>query len=647
MAQSLRQTATDNAVVGVIFFCTAWAGQTLAFPPFVASVVCPASGVALAATILRGRHVWPGVLAGTFAILLKVLVLDGGASLMAGAACALLVGVAQAVQAYIGGILFKRWVDDPSFGSPAAAFRYASVAAISAAIGSSGAVAALVGFGFIQAEMIPEITVWAVGRTAGMLIFTPAILLCVRNHDYGLLKSRRLEAVLLLCTVLVVTTAVFGLSGNVQRHYPLEYVIFPGLLWALVRFGNRELAVLVAMVSVIATFATAHRLGPFTFSGNPNESLMLMELYFGVMTISSLLGGALAVQRNRALRQLEIAHHNLEERVAQRTQELREANAALQAEINERRLLAKAFEYSVEPALITDPDMSILSVNSAFAAVTGYCPVEIKGKRFDLLVAPDEDRGRYDQLLAELGERDEVKGELRCRHRHDGKVFPSWVSLAVVRNNVGNVTQHIVTLTDLTEQKAAEEHRAFRADHDMLTGLLNRASLEDALQRTIAYARRRRLRFGVLFVDLDHFKPINDTFGHAVGDKTLKAVVERLLNQVRSEDIVARLGGDEFVIVLPEVQDAASVGRVAAAIVEQLSQPFQVDDHELTISSSIGISLFPDDAQAADELLMCADLAMYKAKTSRNAYRFYAAASEALEPKVDPAAAAQHAMDRG
>lgn len=637
MSVAPRQKAIDNVVVALLFFFTAWAGQTLAFPPFVASVVCPASGVALAATILRGLHVWPGVLVGTFAILVKVLVIGGGVPIAAGLACSLLVGVAQAVQAYIGGLLFKRWVDDPSFGSPAVVFRYAFVAAISAVVGSTGAVAALVGFGFVQAELIPEITVWAVGRTAGMLIFTPAILLCARDDDYGLLKSRRKEAVMLLGAMFAITAVVFGLSSDSQRHYPLEYVIFPGLLWALVRLGNRELAVLVAMVSVIATFATAHRLGPFAFGNDPNESLMLMELYFGVMTISSLLGGAVVAQRNRAQRQLEIAHHELEEKVAQRTLELRTTNAALQTEIAERQLLAKAFEYSVEPALITDPELRVLSVNPAFTAVTGYSAAEIKGHELDLLAAQKEDRGRYEQLLAQLGEKDEAKGELQCRRRNNGKVFPAWVSLAIVRDTAGTITQHIVTLTDITEQKAAEEHRDFLATHDALTGLLNRSSLEDALHRTIAYARRRRLHFGVLFIDLDHFKPINDRYGHAVGDKLLCAVVERLISRVRGEDIIARLGGDEFVIVLPEVQEAAHAERVAAAIVEQLARPFQIDGHELNISTSIGISLFPNDAQTGDELLAHADNAMYHAKASRNAYRFYSPPPDSIEGDGDEA----------
>ncbi|HET6719498.1 MAG TPA: MASE1 domain-containing protein, partial [Rhodocyclaceae bacterium] len=384
---TLRQNLIDNLVVALLFFFTAWAGQTLAFPPFVASVVCPASGVALAATVLRGKHVWPGVLLGTMAILIKVLIVEGGVPLGAGLACALLVGAAQAVQAYLGGVLFQRWVGDPTFAAPGIAFRYAFVAAISAIVGSAGAVAALVGFGFVQAELIPEITVWAVGRTAGMLIFTPAILLCARVKDYDVLKARAGEAVLLFVAILAVTATVFGLSIDTQRHYPLEYVIFPGLLWALVRFGNRELAVLVALVSVIATFATAHRLGPFAIGNNPNESLMLMELYFGVMTISALLGGAVAAQRNRAQHELEVAHHGLEARVEQRTIELRHANAALQAEMAERHLLAKAFEFSSEPALITDGERRIVSVNPAFSALTGFSLADIRGQDLGRLAA--------------------------------------------------------------------------------------------------------------------------------------------------------------------------------------------------------------------------------------------------------------------
>ncbi|MGE5652373.1 MAG: diguanylate cyclase domain-containing protein [Bacillota bacterium] len=625
MAKISRRQVADNAVVAVAFFLTAWAGQTLCFPPFVASVVCPASGVALAMTIIRGRHVWPGVLAGTFAILAKVLVIDGGAPLAAGLACALFVGVAQAVQAYAGGLFFRWWVNDPCFESPAAAFRYVFVAITSAILGSSGAVLALILFGFIQADVLSEITVWAVGRTAGMLIFTPTIVLFAQRRNRALPNERRMEALLLLTVMAAISVTVFSVPGELANRYPVEYIVFPGLLWALERFSNRESALLVTIVSVIATYGTAHQLGPFAVSADPNISLMLMELYFAVMTISSLVGGAVVAQRNCAQRMVENARQVLEERVAQRTHELRQVNETLEAEINERRLLAKAFEHSVEPTLITDADLRILTVNAAFTSVTGYALAEVRGHCLDLLVAHCTDQGRYEQLMAQLDGKDEAKGEIRCR-RHQDKdiaVFPSWVSIAVVRDTGGRITQHIVSLADITEQKALEEHRAYRANHDLLTGLLNRASLEDVLHRTIAYARRSRLRFGMLFVDLDYFKTINDEYGHIIGDKLLKLIAERLLSQVRNEDSVARLGGDEFVIVLPHVQEASDVERVAFAVVDQLAKPFHIDSYELNISSSIGACFFPDDAQTAEELLTRADTAMYQAKTSRNTYRFY------------------------
>jgi len=635
----LRQWTFDNVLVALAFFFTAWAGQTLAFPPFIASVVCPASGVALAATVLRGLHVWPGVLAGTFAILVKVLVVGGGAPLAAGLACAFFVGAAQAVQAVLGGILFRRWVGDPTFGSPGIALRYAGVAAITAVVGSTGAVASLVGFGFVQAELLPEITVWAVGRTAGMLIFTPAILLCARVRDCTLLRERAGEAVLLFATIVLGAQAVFGLSAAEQSHYPLEYLIFPGLLWALVRFGSRELGVLVALVSVIATFATANHMGPFAQTHNPQEALILMELYFGVMTISSLLGGSIATQRNRAQRELEAAHRDLERRVAQRTHELQAANARLQSEIAERQLLAKAFEHSNEPALITDAHFAILSVNPAFTAVTGIAGGDAVGRPLDALEVPRAQHSRLDHVLAQLTERDDGKGQFQCRRR-DGSSFPAWVSLAAVRDPAGRVTQHVLTMTDLTERNAAEQQKAFLAHHDPLTGLRNRAGLKESLERTIAYCRRRRLRFGLLFIDLDHFKPVNDRHGHAVGDSLLKAAAQRLSAGIRGEDTVARLGGDEFIVVLPELRDIEDAKRVAAWVVEELARPFVVDARELCISSSVGISVYPDHALTAEEMLARADSAMYRAKHSgRNAWHVYPSGSEPGTPEPPKPAA--------
>jgi diguanylate cyclase (GGDEF)-like protein/PAS domain S-box-containing protein len=192
----------------------------------------------------------------------------------------------------------------------------------------------------------------------------------------------------------------------------------------------------------------------------------------------------------------------------------------------------------------------------------------------------------------------------------------------------GRATHIVGTLLDITERKEAEQRLAFLAHHDALTGLPNRILLTDRLHQSIPRAQRLGRVVAVLFLDLDRFKNINDTLGHAVGDELLKAVAERLKKVVRAGDTVARSGGDEFVIVLDDVADRRDVDVVARSIIDTFKRPFFVDDHDLFVTASIGVSVFPSNGSAADQLIRNADLAMYQAKDKgRNTFELYNAGS--------------------
>ena len=177
---------------------------------------------------------------------------------------------------------------------------------------------------------------------------------------------------------------------------------------------------------------------------------------------------------------------------------------------------------------------------------------------------------------------------------------------------------------EIADRRQAETRAQHLADHDALTGLPNRRLLEDRLTQALASSQRNRKQTAVMFVDLDRFKNINDTLGHAAGDLVLKEVAERLVKQLRVVDTICRIGGDEFVVVLPEIKRASDAANVAAKILETVAQPFMVEERELHITPSIGISVFPDDGRDAESLIRNADAAMYHAKeTGRANYQFF------------------------
>ena len=289
------------------------------------------------------------------------------------------------------------------------------------------------------------------------------------------------------------------------------------------------------------------------------------------------------------------------------------------------RLYANVFEHSGEAILITDSDKRILAVNSAFTRLTGYAIDEIRGKNPNILASGQTPDETYQSMWAALGEAGYWQGEVLDR-RKDGTHYPKWISISVVRDVEGNISHYIASFTDISERKQAEAHISQLAYHDILTGLLNRFSLNSQLEQALAMAHRDQRALAVMFLDMDRFKTINDTLGHAVGDKLLITVAKRLRESVRESDIVARLGGDEFVVVLTEVEDATAVARLADKILQVLAQPYLIGKNALHSAASIGLAFYPDDGEDGETLMKNADTAMYHAKSQgRNNIQFFTA----------------------
>jgi diguanylate cyclase (GGDEF)-like protein len=235
-----------------------------------------------------------------------------------------------------------------------------------------------------------------------------------------------------------------------------------------------------------------------------------------------------------------------------------------------------------------------------------------------MLGSGKHDQRFFDEIFAAADRDGWWKGEIVNR-RKSGEIYVVEQTICAVRNDTGSVRRYIAIMDDITERKSTEERMRYLAQHDFLTGLANRAVLGDRIERAILRVHRNRRKVAVLLLDLDDFKEINDTHGHAVGDCLLKQVAGRLLHVIRQTDTVSRLGGDEFVIVLPDLRARVDAERIAQKVVEELSPPFELESVRVEVGVSIGIALYPDDATDGDTLCRAADAAMYRWKQARKA----------------------------
>lgn len=287
------------------------------------------------------------------------------------------------------------------------------------------------------------------------------------------------------------------------------------------------------------------------------------------------------------------------------------------------RLWAKVFNNSNEAILITDTHYKIISVNQAFTKLTGFTEHEVIHKDAYQMGTNLHTHGFFRNLVWLVKENGNWQGELQTAKKH-GEQFTAWYSISTVKNLQGEVENYICLFTDISESKRSQKRIAYLAHHDILTDLPNRVLLNDRLEMAIATARRQNEKIGVLFVDLDRFKNINDSLGHDAGDTILKLAAHRLRSLVRVGDTVARLGGDEFVILLPNISDETAVGEITQKLCLRMSMPYKISNLDLHLTPSIGISIFPSDGDSSQELIKNADAAMYLAKEQgRNNFQFY------------------------
>jgi len=564
-----------SLIVAAVYLAAAKLGLTTAFTAEQVTLVWPPTGLALGLLMLAGPDLWPGVLLGAFV-----------ANLTAHqpVAVALAVAAGNTLDGMTGAWLLRRFVGMPLsqswqrsmlavvvFGALASTMISATIGATSLCVGGLQS----------WSSFWSMWRTWWLGNAAGDLIVAPT-LLGFSARPRNLNWVQRLEIGALVAGLSLTSVVVFARRFDSAVHYPLEYLVFPFLIWAAIRFGITGAAFANLLTATIAIWGTGRGYGPYA-AGQGDERLMLLQIFLSVVSSSGLLLGATVSDRDAA-----------------------------------RVRRAGMLEAALDCIISMDQIGRIIEFNPAAERAFGYTRAQAMGQDFSDLIIPEHLREFHRRAIMRhhrlgdpglLGRRFETVAV-----RADGQEFP--IELSMSRVPTAGPPIFTAFVRDITEQKRMVKQLAFRATHDGLTSVLNNAAFMERLTLAARQANvGGRRDMAVLFVDLNKFKAINDRFGHVVGDRLLVAIARRLRAAVRPNDSVGRLGGDEFAVLLEHVTDQSDVDAVVHRVQAALDEPFNVDSHEIRASASVGISLASVHGPRPEDLLRAADHAMYVIKT--------------------------------
>lgn len=295
----------------------------------------------------------------------------------------------------------------------------------------------------------------------------------------------------------------------------------------------------------------------------------------------------------------------------------------IHSDITEKELSSIIYQNSSQGMFISDRDNHIISINPAFTEITQYEKGEVIGKNPTMLSVGEADENFYEKLWSDIIKNGHWHGEVVTR-RKNGELYVQDLKINVVKNAEGKIDHYIGFFSDISERKKSEKIILKQANFDSLTDLENRRMFTSRLSEAISISRRSKKPFAVLFINLDHFKDINDTLGHVSGDSILIEVASRIKNEIRDSDVLARFGGDEFTLILPEIKNANAIDRIAQNIIDKIKKPFNRLNSTFYLSASIGITIYPDDGADESTLLRNADQAMHQAKLAgRSRFNYF------------------------
>ena len=438
----------------------------------------------------------------------------------------------------------------------------------------------------ITSDLLPDVMwQWWRADVLGIAFITPIILVFAKKKSRFFKAARLWEMGVLWTVSFVIGQSVFlgwQLPGVPAEQQLSTMWVFPLLIWAGLRAGRRNTA-LIQLLFMSQVLAGAYLQTGFFSDDFVRYGLSNFWMFAMVLAVAGMALAIMSTSQRKAMNMIA--------------------------------LNAKVFAVSSDGIIITDAENNIVEVNPAFSVLTGYTHDEVLGKNPRLLASGRQNAEFYAGMWKALNELGHWEGELWNR-RKNGEAYLEKLSIYAIKDTQDRVVNRISVFSDITQSKAELETVAHQAQHDYLTNLPNRLLFRDRFSQQLAMARRYSKKFAVIYIDLDKFKPVNDTLGHQVGDLLLIAVADRLKSQVREVDTVSRLGGDEFAILISEVMSRNDVTNLADKILTALSQPYALDGHTINISGSLGISMYPDDGGDMDTIMNKADAAMYQAKRS-------------------------------
>jgi diguanylate cyclase (GGDEF)-like protein/PAS domain S-box-containing protein len=593
----MRGAETRLARIGLLalaYFVAAKLGLLLAMANGNTIPLWPPSGLALALLLMLGPEIWPGVWLGA-----TLAAVSAGIPLSA----ATVIGVGSALDVALAAYLLRRVCGSAGpFLAAKSVFVFGAVSSLGSAIAAAVGISAL---GLVH--LVPAGTaargwcIWWLGDWTSILILTPLVLTWHATlRDRPSRRSLRGD-ILLLAAAIPIGLLLFFNGESAPAHTIAPYVLLPLLVWAAFCLDRRKVLTSTAILSAAAITGVVRGLGPFHAS-DQNRSVIELQVFVAILSFTGLTVSALVAERLRAETALRLASDDLELRVDQSTAALRESEESF----------ARTFSSSPQGlAISTAEEGRYLTVNDAFLRPLGLSRDEVVGRaswEVGILPSLQDHEQMRDSLLAN-GSFPEIERVVRAK---SGEERDCRFSAEIIE--IGGVRRCLCSLRDVTETRRAEKLIAHLAHHDSLTGLPNRLLFQDRFDLAILRARRQGHMLGILFLDIDRFKVVNDNLGRAAGDRLLRRVAERLVRSVRACDTVVRLGGDEFVVLLGEIHLAEDVGRVARKILDNLSRPYELDQHEIFTTVSIGASVYPVDGTDGETLLRHADTAMSRAK---------------------------------
>ena len=290
---------------------------------------------------------------------------------------------------------------------------------------------------------------------------------------------------------------------------------------------------------------------------------------------------------------------------------------------------AMVYQHSSQSIMVTDANGLIVAVNPGFERITGYTAEEVIGKNPSILSSGRQDRAFYQSMWHALNTTGRWQGEI-WNKRKNGQLYPAWITINAIFKEDGTIDRYVELCSDFSKKKEAEHLIWQQTNFDPLTGMPNRHMFMDHLEQEIATARHSGMPLALVFLDIDHFKDVNDTLGHDIGDIMLQDVAQRLKSAVRDSDIVSHLGGDDFTLIMPNLEAMGVIEHVTQDILKRISEPFHLKSETVYVTASMGVSIYPDDAATIDDLLKNAEQAMYSAKKDgRNRCNYFTSSMQA------------------